>query len=1418
MIATLLDALLQAGLAFTSRELQDIVLLASRMDACRAQDGPAGDDARAVPERPAPASTPAPRQHAPDRAETPATAAPATPAAAALEGAQTALHAAVTTGTVRGNTLRVPGVAPLAAPTGYRRALHPFMRRLVTPGAGALDEEATATQAVETGVWIPVRRSARERWFNVTLLVEDSPSVDLWHEALAQLAQNFHNHSGMRSVAAYRLAVGSTPHLVAIGSGTRHPLAVLRQGGARQLIVFATDGTSVRWRDGRLHGLLTRLAAASPVSILQLLPRHAWRYTALGAPGIELQASWPGQPNAAMAADVPWWLDDAGAANALRLPALSLDLADTAHWARAMHAQGGARVPGWLLPAPLPAPDTETTAAAASAAEAPAAVDPARHIASFQHMVSAQAYDLAVFLSAIDPLTVPVMRLVQRAMLPSTGTDVLAEFFVGGLLEHSGPADVPRDERQYRFRPGLRQELAGALRLSEGQRIEDQLRTVGKLIAAQQGGGATLEASFPTPDGHPMLCEWSLPFAQVSLPALGRIVPAEATIQVTASMTAEASVQSATTAVTAPLASGNLRILHLSDLHAGEEQRQAWHERKEFGAAWHENLRTLRIHGGVDMVCISGDLTWNGEPEHFEQLSLFLDRTLSVLGLTRASLYTIPGNHDMAVQQFTPLYSAHSKELLAKTSNYRRWAASYLGRHYDDANAPYADCTVQADHGFVPVRVLEWGSSWRMLNRAGQDAAIEQLRELLEQGRRDSRACISIVLSHMPLSVMPQRERIERLLRESGVHLVLHSHDRTNDEGGWSMADGSSMLFSRVSGTASRSRVGGDLQLLDFMVMPSQALPSRCWQRVWSDVQGRWESRAAAYWDEQGHPYPLSGPRQPAPLQAPFVGRQAEMSALDSAVQAGLPFWISGQEGMGKTAMVFEYAIHRQDRAIAWLDAAAGGDLRRELMRATGKYYPPDVFYRDLREDLQERRILLVIDNINTPEQAAAIEAFLHELETWPVLLLSRLPAPPSVRQHLALGPLSEHDAVELLHAATPHRRIMPGPLHELIDASGGVPKRLLAQVGATASTVAEADSETPMPLGGDQHELIEAALSATWKALDGGNRKAGILVQTAGTGSASILRGYLERCHQVLRSAHYIVVIDQAGLADKLRQTLVRGPLSRVIAADSVKQLERVLNGDSASSVLIATARQLELLKVCEATCIVVYYNMRAPSIRLMEKFPTSTSIVFAASPLGALKEFGQQINTAKKLRSRPDIRFERPAEPVAFLRRGNLDHILMSTLASFILRDLLRHRDPSEALVLVIVPSIPCAKGVSAELEGQLATQGYVVNAATKAGQREWQRYRSDKHGRPAIHVVTSNQVTHERFKAPAVCYVCCPLPQSAQSNLLACVSEVQGTSATPVIVDLAGHDWQQQVRRMLELDGGMSALPSAVERSAG
>jgi hypothetical protein len=186
-------------------------------------------------------------------------------------------------------------------------------------------------------------------------------------------------------------------------------------------------------------------------------------------------------------------------------------------WARTMTARGGAAIPGVLVA--KPGVQTSVVAVVANAAEVVAESPPER-VARFRSVVSRNAYDLAVFLSVPHPLTVPVMRLVQRSMLPSTSTAELAEFFVGGLLQRLEDASAPDggqpNEAGYQFVEGVREELIRSLRYSEEGEINAQLRLVGRYLLEEGSEASSFEAYFPSPTGRYRLAEWTLPFASLS--------------------------------------------------------------------------------------------------------------------------------------------------------------------------------------------------------------------------------------------------------------------------------------------------------------------------------------------------------------------------------------------------------------------------------------------------------------------------------------------------------------------------------------------------------------------------------------------------------------------------------------------------------------------------------------------------------------------------------------------------------------------------------------------------------------------------------------------------------------------------------------------------------------------------------------
>ena len=530
MFGEFAKCLQNAGLGVMIEELEDIFWLAERLPAVEASPSPSGGDEeerarRREGEEKLKKGTASRREESKDRENELGELGTSLKA----DGATTELYSTKLSGTIRASTLRVPGAAAIEHPKDLGRALQPFARRVPSGWRSALDEDETASRAAEAGVWCPVYSPLRERWFDLSLVIDSSPSMDLWVETLNGFQRLLRNQGGFRSVNTYFLNDSQGKQIATADGRTTYSISHLLERNRQHLILLVTDATSERWRNRAAQTFLCELGSSTAVSILQLLPRHAWRHTCVGEPELTLFTERAGEANSRMRFLLPWWLDESDAKAFFGVPVIGLDAATIGQWARSMTARGGAAIPGVLIAKPgahepVVVDDAKATEVVAES--------PAARVARFRSMVSRSAYDLAVFLSVPHPLTIPVMRLVQRTMLPSSSTAELAEFFVGRLLqrmEDTPPAeDGQPPEASYRFSDGVREELTKLLRYSEEGEINTQLRLVGKYL--QEGGSesSSFEAYFPSPEGRHTLTEWTLPFASLSRQVLrGRVVQPE---------------------------------------------------------------------------------------------------------------------------------------------------------------------------------------------------------------------------------------------------------------------------------------------------------------------------------------------------------------------------------------------------------------------------------------------------------------------------------------------------------------------------------------------------------------------------------------------------------------------------------------------------------------------------------------------------------------------------------------------------------------------------------------------------------------------------------------------------------------------------------------------------------------------------
>ncbi|MGW2744918.1 SAV_2336 N-terminal domain-related protein [Streptomyces sp. NPDC001450] len=465
-LARLADVLAEArgGVRPTSLELAELLWLAGQLE-------PRGETPRPAPPDPAPD---VPQQRLPPPTDEPATTPPApepTPAAPRVS-ARAPLHLPSPAPSARGAhaSLLAPAPPMLRHPLGLQRALRPLKRRTDAPSGHRLDERATADRIARLGAapewWLPVLRPARERWLRLNLVYDTGPTMPVWRPLVRELHTALAQSGIFRTVTLLRAAPDGTVH----GHGTHTP------ADGRTVTLVISDCMGPQWRPGkagqRWNGTLRRWIRQLPVAVVQPLPEHLWRDTALpAAPGL-LSAPHPAAPTAALTF-APYDTYDDTPADGLPLPVLEPDPKWLANWAGLLTAAGGTAFPGSaaLLDRPL-APKTRTDISQLS---------PEELVLRFRAASSPEAFRLAGHLTLGRP-DLPVMRLVQRAVEADPRPQHLAEVILSGLLTSvSGPPG------SYAFRPGVRDLLLRSLPRSSRGRTTELLARVGGLIEERAG-------------------------------------------------------------------------------------------------------------------------------------------------------------------------------------------------------------------------------------------------------------------------------------------------------------------------------------------------------------------------------------------------------------------------------------------------------------------------------------------------------------------------------------------------------------------------------------------------------------------------------------------------------------------------------------------------------------------------------------------------------------------------------------------------------------------------------------------------------------------------------------------------------------------------------------------------------------------
>jgi hypothetical protein len=578
-ISGFVNGLRLAGLDPTSEDVADILWLALQM---RSSAGLAVDISRAPPGPGTGPSTPSGPgtgfiEPDPVRSTRPHDPTPLTSAGTRRERRADV----VTMGTGRsGLPFSAPGVPALPGALGIARALRPLKRRIASRTRFVLDEAATVQRIADEGLWTPVLRPAPARWLDVALVVDESATMVIWQQTAAELRRLLERHGAFRDVRMWRLVTDADDGQIHLFSSSDAPSVVhartvapadpavarrsrslreLIDPGGQRLILVLSDCVSAGWRNGDVADVLAAWGERGPVAIVQVLPQHFWSRSALGAETVEIRATHPGMPSAALIAEHEVGMRFASAIDEvwaalldlaepsrlthaeMPIPVLTLEPASVRPWARLVAGAPGAVTTGVLMKHRTSGPSEDALAAGngvtaltplltglanqdedAEDAAVPVPRTPLEHVQRFRAVASPTAFRLAGYLSSA-PLTVPVMHLVQQVMLPESRQVHLAEVFLSGLLEQKTVADpaLPPDHIEYDFLAGVRELLLPTVVRGESFRV---LEAVSSFVEHRIGYALDFPSLLtdgragtdPIPGG-------ALPFATIAASVLERL-------------------------------------------------------------------------------------------------------------------------------------------------------------------------------------------------------------------------------------------------------------------------------------------------------------------------------------------------------------------------------------------------------------------------------------------------------------------------------------------------------------------------------------------------------------------------------------------------------------------------------------------------------------------------------------------------------------------------------------------------------------------------------------------------------------------------------------------------------------------------------------------------------------------------------
>jgi formylglycine-generating enzyme required for sulfatase activity len=377
-----------------------------------------------------------------------------------------------------GLPIQVQAAPALQDRLSIARSLRPLMRKVRSQTRQILDEAATVDRIAEREIWLPVLKPAPERWLDLELVIEASEFSFIWNATLMEFRQILERQGAFRNVRTWWLEgteqgqlnlVSKKSQTAAFTQRPRSPRELIDPTG-RRLVLLVSDCRSIAWKSGDIHELLKLWSTHGATAIVQLLPERLWNQSELDVGvGVQVSALIPGAPGHQLKIHQRSGRREIEPSDTLTVPIVTLTAKSLKQWALVVAAFGRQRTPArsfdlaWVQDEER---DREEFVVVPKSAEA--------RIELFQATASPIAQQLATMMAAV-PVSLPVVHLIQKHLLPEANPIHVAEVYDSKLLEQKNTKKSSGEPIEYDFALEVRRLLIERTPIDETTTVLDTL-------------------------------------------------------------------------------------------------------------------------------------------------------------------------------------------------------------------------------------------------------------------------------------------------------------------------------------------------------------------------------------------------------------------------------------------------------------------------------------------------------------------------------------------------------------------------------------------------------------------------------------------------------------------------------------------------------------------------------------------------------------------------------------------------------------------------------------------------------------------------------------------------------------------------------------------------------------------------------